>query len=97
MDPAAPDAAKNICMKMTPIVVPVMVRVEKKVGNIVAPITVNIEIRGKDDIPVRQKAAVAIFPRATRHDAAAIDVDREGRVIPTPSTDISSGSIGVFN
>lgn len=46
MEPAAPDAAKNICMNIIPMDVPVVRRLEKERGKIVAPVTVRIDISG---------------------------------------------------
>lgn len=45
--PAAPEAAKNICMKIIPMAVPVDRILWKKRGNNVAPKTVTIDINGK--------------------------------------------------
>jgi hypothetical protein len=48
MDPAAPEAAKNNCMKKTPRPVPLFRSFPKKEVKTVAPNTVMTEISGSD-------------------------------------------------
>ena len=101
IDPAAPDAAKNICMNKMPTALPVVRNFEKNLGNTVADATVNKDISGNDDVPVGRKSLVNIPPDVTRQDATDIEVPKDAMVILpylklelSLSSDKSSGSTG---
>ena len=81
MEPAAPEQAKNICTKITPNAVPVSLRDEKNLGNAVAAITVNVEIKGRDDTPAGSSTFVIKVPAVTKLDATDKEMARVGRVI----------------
>mmetsp|Transcript_10636 Transcript_10636/g.15813 ORF Transcript_10636/g.15813 Transcript_10636/m.15813 type:complete len:82 (+) Transcript_10636:441-686(+) len=73
MDPAAPDAAKNICMNKIPIAVPVVLKLEKNFGKVDAPTTVRMEINGRLEVPGGRMALVITPPMYTKNDDTAKD------------------------
>mmetsp|Transcript_23023 Transcript_23023/g.26480 ORF Transcript_23023/g.26480 Transcript_23023/m.26480 type:complete len:107 (+) Transcript_23023:258-578(+) len=98
MEPAAPDAAKNICINSTPNAVPLAERLEKKEGKVVAPATVRMDVSGREDFPAGSRILVSTPPTWTSVDATARDVPKEDSVIPELAVllvdDADSGSAG---
>jgi len=94
MEPAAPDAAKNICINSTPNAVPLAERLEKKEGKVVAPATVRMDVSGREDFPAGSRILVSTPPTWTSVDATA----KEDSVIPELAVllvdDADSGSAG---
>mmetsp|Transcript_11004 Transcript_11004/g.15480 ORF Transcript_11004/g.15480 Transcript_11004/m.15480 type:complete len:170 (+) Transcript_11004:85-594(+) len=70
MDPAAPDAAKNICMNSMPMDVPVSLIFEKKLGYRVAAATVTSDTDGRAEVPGGRKMLVNTLPMERRQDVA---------------------------
>ena len=98
IEPAAPDAAKNICINATPNAVPVSLIDEKKLGNIVAANTVKIDIIGREDVPAGNRNFVMYDPTVTNVDATDIDIASDGRVIDDDVTEEDEESdCSIFN
>ena len=73
IEPAAPDAAKNICMNKIPMAVPVALKFEKNFGKDDAPTTVRIEINGRLEVPAGRIAFVKTPPMYTKNEDTAKD------------------------